>query len=336
MSELFEEIGEIRTSPTGSNQLQLQVYDGYAQIPVPLNSAGTGVAQLMFFCALVLMSPPGRIFLIDEPHVFLHPRAEKRLAAFIRSHPEHAYVIATHSPIMVSATEPDNVWLVTRDSAGTKVTEVFADGVSRREVLAELGVDAGDIALYQRVLFVEGNDTNIYPAVLEKFGWDVVKKDCALIGLPGGDLRAGLQRTIDRLGDVMQLRYLIYLDGDKKPYGVSDSQNVKYLPVPEVEDLFLRDPRAILSGLKAVRETESPQAPELWELEWTAQRVGDFISQYQGKIPERKGSAILSSLTHEMGPFEYRKKVHGPQIAQALSVATVEDLRSQFEAFFGP
>ncbi|HLQ35100.1 MAG TPA: hypothetical protein VK457_20635, partial [Chloroflexota bacterium] len=62
----------------------------------------------------------------------------------------------------------------------------------------------------------------------------------------------------------------------------------------------------------------------------------DFISQYQGKIPERKGSAILSSLTHEMGPFEYRKKVHGPQIAQALSVATVEDLRSQFEAFFGP
>jgi hypothetical protein len=336
MRELFHEIDEIRTSPIGQNQLQLQIYDRYAQIPVPLNSAGTGVAQLMFFCALVLMSPPGRVFLIDEPHVYLHPRAEKRLAAFIRAHPEHAYVIATHSPIMVSAIEPDTVWLVTRDSAGTSLKQVFAGGTSRREVLAELGIDAGDIALYERVLFVEGNDTNIYPTLLEKLGWDVVKQDCALIGLPGGDLRLGLQRTIDRLGDVMNIRYLMYLDGDKKPVGVADSDHVKYLPVPEVEDLFLRDPGAILHGLKTVREAESPGALEPWESEWTAKRIGLFISKYRGANPDRKGSAILASLTQAMGPFEYRKKVHGPEIAKAISPPALTDLRPQFEGFLGP
>jgi len=35
-----------------------------------------------------------------------------------------------------------------------------------------------------------------------------------------------------------------------------------------------------------------------------------------------------------MGPFEYRKKVHGPAIAAHLPLTAIEELRPQFEGFF--
>jgi hypothetical protein len=70
--------------------LHLQIYDRYAQMAVPLNSAGTGVAQLLFFCPLVLMSPPRCVFLIDEPHSgplgsIYHFSGGSRAAFFVNS-----------------------------------------------------------------------------------------------------------------------------------------------------------------------------------------------------------------------------------------------------------
>lgn len=51
-----------------------------------------GVAQALHLVSLVLFAPPGRIMLIDEPHAYLHPGAERRLVRFQRDRPEHAYV----------------------------------------------------------------------------------------------------------------------------------------------------------------------------------------------------------------------------------------------------
>ncbi len=333
ISGLFREVTEIRTDPIGQDRLQLQIYDRYADAAVPLNSAGTGVGQLLFFCALVLMSPPGRIFLIDEPHVYLHPRAEKLLAAFIHGHSEHAYVVATHSPIMVDALKPSRVWLVTRDESGTMVNEVFSGVISRRSVLTELGIEPGDIALYKRVLFVEGKDGEIYSHVLRKLGWDPRLNDCTVLGLSGGDLNQALQRIVDQLGELMISRHLIYLDGDKKR-GVAESDRLKFLPYPEIEDLLLQDSAAVLNGLIAVRQETSPGAPEDWESAWTPARIDSFVSQRNAERPAEKGSSILRGLTFAMGSFEYRKTLHGPHIAQHLSTAAVEPLRAQFEKFF--
>lgn len=333
MSELFQEIGEIRTIPLSRDRLQLQIFDRYAGIPVPLNAAGTGVAQSLFFCALVLMSPPGQTFLIDEPHVYLHPKAEKLLAKFIVEHDEHSYVVATHSPILVDALSPQRVWLVTRDEAGTAVNEVFKGSLSRRSVLTELGIEPGDVALYRRVLFVEGKDPEIYSHVLRKLGWDPLLNDCTILGLQGGDLSQALQRIVNRLGELMISHHMIYLDGDKKR-GVSESDRLKFLPYPEVEDLLLRDPAAVRSGLIAVREETSPATPEPWESEWSTERIAKLIADLREKHPGDKGSGIMRRLTHELGPFEYQKTVHGPKIAEFLSSSAVERLHPQFEQFF--
>jgi predicted ATP-dependent endonuclease of OLD family len=130
--------------------------DRFAARNTPLEQSGTGVAQALHLVSLILFSEPGRIFLIDEPHAYLHPGAERCLVQFLRDHPEHAYVCATHSSVFINAADPDACWLVTRDPQGTGMHSVFAEGHSRRHIFSELGIDPGDVALSERILFVEG------------------------------------------------------------------------------------------------------------------------------------------------------------------------------------
>jgi predicted ATPase len=119
MGQLFPEIDAILTQAVGESQVQLTYRDRFAGRNTPLDQSGTGVAQALHLVALTLFSEPGRIFLIDEPHAFLHPGAERQLVGFLRDHPEHAYVCATHSPVFINAADPEACWLVTRDERGT-------------------------------------------------------------------------------------------------------------------------------------------------------------------------------------------------------------------------
>lgn len=75
---------------------------------------------------MILFSEPGRIFLMGEPHVYLHPSAEKALAKFIREHNEHSYLIATHSLFLIRSLKPDSIYMTTRDENGTKLKEIFS------------------------------------------------------------------------------------------------------------------------------------------------------------------------------------------------------------------
>ena len=104
---------------------------------------------------MILFSEPGKIFLIDEPHVYLHPGAEKLLANFIREHMEHKYVIATHSLIFIQAVIPDIVYLVTRGKDETRVKESLSEVQSKALLLEELGVNLGDMLIAEKIIFVE-------------------------------------------------------------------------------------------------------------------------------------------------------------------------------------
>jgi hypothetical protein len=332
IAEMFPEIDRILAGPSGPNQITVTVHDRYADRNVPLSDVGTGLTQLLHLIASVLLMPSGRTMLIEEPTAYLHPAAERLLASFIRAHPEHAYVISTHSPIFISALEPDRVVLVRRDATGIDLSPVIGSDVTMRQVLQELGIQQGDLALSERILFLEGvADLAIYPILLAKLGWDTEARSCGLIQLQGFGASRSARDTIRQLSEHIHVKHLVLLDGDQKS-GADAVPNLAFLPVPEVENLLLRDPEAVRDGMALVWEEVHGEAPSQAGL-WEVSAVEGFISKRTAGNPNAKGSKVLTDLAHELG-FDYRKPVHGPAIAQQLKPEVLSDLGPLFTDLF--
>ena len=127
---------------------------------------------------------------------------------------------------------------------------------------------------------------------------------------------------------MINVRYLIYLDGDHT--GSLKGERVKYLPLPEIEDLFLRDPSAIHAGFESIVEQEHPDLLGGWKTQWPVERIAEFVTSRQ---KTDKGKKVLIDLAHEM-KLDYRAAVYGPAIAKALHVTQVEFLRKDFTELF--
>lgn len=64
-------------------------------------------------------SRPCRI-LIDEPQAFLHPDALRRLLRVFRRYEQHQFILATHSPLVVSAAGVATCTLVRQEKVRSK------------------------------------------------------------------------------------------------------------------------------------------------------------------------------------------------------------------------
>lgn len=85
------------------NQVQLTLSVRGTSLEVPLERCGTGVEQLLTLATQIVTSDPGTIILLDEPHSFLHPDAERKLMHFLEENKDKQFVIATHSAVMMKA-----------------------------------------------------------------------------------------------------------------------------------------------------------------------------------------------------------------------------------------
>jgi energy-coupling factor transporter ATP-binding protein EcfA2 len=326
MSRVFPEIARVYVDPIGSSQIRITFRDRFSAADVPLSGTGTGVEQILFFVAMVLFSPADRIFLVDEPHVFLHPGAERELVAFLREHSEHSYVCATHSPVFIAAASPDATWLVTRDEHGSRVASVFAYTISRATIFRELGISAGEVALAERILFVEGpSDNDIYPILLSRIGYSLVHHHTSIIRLYGADTARPLKGAIDELERILRIDFQVCLDGDKEA-SFTPSPRVRFLSVPEIESLFLLDPVGVHTVFSAIAneanaEGAAPSVPRM-TVEQVAERV-------RTAPPQAKAAHVLRGIARKMG-IKYNKAVHGVKLAEAISETALAPFRQTF------
>jgi hypothetical protein len=331
LCEMLPEIDQILAAPTGMHHIALQVHDRFADMNVPLSEAGTGVGQLLHLIASVILLPAPRTLLIEEPHVYLHPGAERVLAAFLRAHPEHAYVIVSHSPIFLNALEPDRIWLARRDQRGTSIAPVLNEDVALRHVMIELDIRPGDVALSERVIFVEGStDVPTYRAILQKLGWNLESLGITVIGIHGAGNASSLQSVLRQLARLLNMDYVVCLDGDQK-LGVGGVPNVAYLPEEDIEGVLIRDARAVHLGFQHVVSTSAGDASSSV---WTAADIGTYISDYQTSKPAAKGSKILADLGHEMG-LVFKKPLHDVAIATHMGIEHLADLKPLFQPLLG-
>ncbi|HEV2883104.1 MAG TPA: AAA family ATPase [Pyrinomonadaceae bacterium] len=140
-------------------------------LTVPLSESGTGIGQVLAILYVVFTSTFARTILIDEPQSFLHPGAVRRLIEILRmEYPQHQYILATHSPTVITASTPKTITLVKQLGPVSTLQSIDASkNEALRDYLAEIGASLSDVFGADNILWVEGPTEEIcFPMILQK------------------------------------------------------------------------------------------------------------------------------------------------------------------------
>lgn len=335
--EAFPEVGhvdiELRHGVPPTVEVILE-YPGVPRDRVPLQYCGTGIEQALMLAVAILATPDVQVLLIDEPHAYLHPSAERVLLRLITGHPEKQYVIATHSPGFISAARSHSLHLVRRGPRGTETITP----TEQVDILTELGVTAADVWANDAILFVEGPtelaifDTirNHSPERLDGIGVRQMPEQ----------VRSARSRPaeLDRLLKLFETVAMALLPFDVKASVLFDADGlaphvqeevvsraripVYYLPCCEIENLLLC-PEAVAHlinikrealGLDPIHDREVAD-----QLDSVLAQIGDTALYPTGTTPNPrlavKGSVALERLFDAFQHLRYHKVQDGAKLA---------------------
>jgi len=173
--DVLPQVGDITVRPEGNRQKILvwaaSAYEAAREdLAVGLNESGTGIGQVLAILYVVLTSHDSQVILIDEPQSFLHPGAARKLVEVLKQHPEHQYIIATHSPTIITAAKPEKILLVIHDDFASNVHVLeSSDAAGLRKYLDEIGASFADVYGADNILWVEGfTEEKCYPIMVER------------------------------------------------------------------------------------------------------------------------------------------------------------------------
>lgn len=329
---------------TERNQVQITLTRRDVNRQIPLTHCGTGVEQVLAIATFSVTAEKGAILLVDEPHSFLHPTAERQLVNFLRLDLNHQYVISTHSSVFINAVEAGRITHV--EGPG----KAFSDAQSSPEIgriLLDLGYRNSDILFYDTLIIVEGrSDKTILPLLLKGAGISPIALNAVgcptMEGVPG-DARS-LQIAVHKhekllraLSQTQQPRLYLF-DGDRSPEDIellkkmrdssgNNSVPVRFLPRTEIEN-YLLVPEAIVAAL----QEEALLADVQIEVTETSvrEKIDSFLKSDDKVLfphgknadPSKtvKGSVLLQKLYASVENLVYDKDKSGALIAGHLTV----------------
>ena len=178
-----------------------------------LEDCGTGLETVLFVLS-ALRRGDGSVVLVDDPEAHLHPSAQATFARVVAERARESggqVIFATHSPAILDAVPPDQVFEVTRSSGVSRVRrmatteEVFAR-------LRELGYRPSLLQMADAVLFVEGpNDVAAIRVWWRKLFDEEPEPLVALLVLGGSAMHYLQSVTVKALGR----RCFALLDSDR-------------------------------------------------------------------------------------------------------------------------
>ncbi|MEK6304230.1 MAG: AAA family ATPase [Acidobacteriota bacterium] len=212
--------------------------------------------QWLLACYLELCTRKNQVILIDEPALYLHPRAQgtvlKLLGNAVARNIQIIY--STHSPFLIDADKLGRVKLVVKDKDGTKINDKFhytTDTDALTPIIKAIGLDigAGLSATKKYNVVVEGITDYYYLQALRQ----VVAHefdDFSIIPSTGAD-------NIPQISSILYgwgLRFVVVFDNDREgakvtkrlrnSLGLEDGQII-LIPGAEgessIEDLFTPD-----------------------------------------------------------------------------------------------
>jgi AAA domain, putative AbiEii toxin, Type IV TA system len=346
VTRIFPEFRHLNPASRDNNQVSISLTDKKTNRKILLENCGTGVEQIISLATFVLTTPKPGTLLLDEPHAFLHPTAERALVDFLSEHSEHRYIVSTHSAIMINSVLPDRVVHICPPGEAHRPQRVET-GVSR--VLFDLGYKNSDALFHDRLVFVEGkSDARIIPLLLQKDGV-LDQRDLERTGFPvlegAGKGAKALQTSIFRyekllsaVGRSSQPRIYLF-DGDRKPEEKTQLEKTKhpdtatglsigflsmleienYLLVPEAIELAIREEGAFGGGEREI----SARDVEVLLTSIVSRAGRDVYPQGKPKNADNmrmvKGSVVLEKI-YDSFSLPYHKERSGLLIAKYITV----------------
>jgi AAA15 family ATPase/GTPase len=254
-------------------------------LAVTLDKCGTGIGQVLAILYILVMADTPRPIIIDEPQSFLHPGAVRRLFEIMHEHPQHQYIITTHSPSAIVAAHPQNVLLVTKKGYESRVKRInLKETREAQEVLGAVGARFSDVFGVDSIIWVEGQtEEQCFPLIISKIAKRHLEGTAILAVVNTGDFdgkdQAKTLKIYHRLSTTSELipptlafifdREKRTLDhqGDIQREAKSNGIAVEFLPRKLFEN-YLLEPRAIAHLISSINESDGNETTSEMVEEW--------------------------------------------------------------------
>ena len=207
--------------------LNIETKDQFG-VTVPISSRGQGVQRLLMVAFLKYMAErtvntlqPQRIYAIEEPETYLHPRAQRDLieALLQLKRSGNQVLVTSHSPVFASEAAPEDIILVTRQSADSKIMQNTE--VNTEMVVKELGILPRDaVAGYTACVFVEGPADQYFLETISdtlqregKIMHSLKDKGIGVITVAGNNLKFFVEKEL--ILKRLNRRFAVLVDSDK-------------------------------------------------------------------------------------------------------------------------
>lgn len=140
-------------------------------LTISLGQSGTGIGQVLAILYVAFMFQEPRVLLIDEPQTYLHPGAVRKLIEVLKvEFPQHQYIVATHSPTVISATSPTAVIRVTQTEGVSNAENIDVQNLDDvRAYLSDIGARLSDVFGADNILWVEGpTEEECFPKIYQQ------------------------------------------------------------------------------------------------------------------------------------------------------------------------
>jgi predicted ATPase len=348
VNAVFPEIRQITVPPVGATaRILLWSTDPEGEredLAISLAESGTGISQVLAILYVVLTADHPRVFLIDEPQSFLHPAALRTLMTILAAHPQHQYIVSTHSPLVLTATNPSSVLLLRKDGPETTARNIDPREASDlRAVLAEVGARLSDVFGADNVLWVEGLTEELcFPLI-----WEIARTEeerftaTVMLGVKHTsdfqrrDARAAIElyRRLTAGGALLPPAVGFIFDREGRPPKEQDDLAresrglVRFLPRRMFEN-YLVAPSALAAVMNAIDgfrpQTVTAEEIERWleEHKWDHEYFGRKVEleSREGALWLRDvdGARLLETLFRDLseGRVAYDKVRHGVRLTE--------------------
>ncbi len=145
LAQRVPRLKSVGADPMPDGRLLLTIRDAPFAQPVLARFASDGTLKMLAYLTLLNDPQPPRLIAIEEPENQLHPMllrgfAEECQNASLRSQ----LLISTHSPFLINALQPEQVWVLYRDEQGYTKAVRTADLAGVREFIENNG-QLGDL-----------------------------------------------------------------------------------------------------------------------------------------------------------------------------------------------
>jgi energy-coupling factor transporter ATP-binding protein EcfA2 len=160
--EILPQIKHVSVRAVAGGQVQVIIWPHDPKtmredVAVPLTQCGSGVGQILAILYVVMTSLHPQVIIIDEPQNFLHPGAVRKLIEVLKRYPQHQYLLATHSPTVITAADPQVLIMTLLEDCKTSLLTLnVSDNRDLYYSLSDIGASLSDVFGADLILWVEG------------------------------------------------------------------------------------------------------------------------------------------------------------------------------------